>query len=413
MNAIKRRAKVRLISYFCIMSRIAMNTTTQVFIGQHLHDDVNDLALRKVPADVDLALALRQIMARQLLEKKVPSWSTRDDLLFPPHLSIEQCSSEATAAYKATLLTGKRLVDLTGGLGIDSYFMAPQFEQAVYVEQDNMLCDLAKHNFQQLQSTIEVVHQRAEDYVEQSLPIDCIFIDPARRNSNGRKVFGISDCMPDVAQLQEKLLGKASQVLVKLSPMLDIAQALKALHHVKEVHVVSVSNECKELLLLMERGWEAMPKFCCVNLKSSQKAVSFYLDEEQGCPLRLSEDVMRYLYEPNASLLKAGCFKAIAQRYNLYKLHVNSHLYTSEQLLCDFPGRVFEVTGSERYGKRIWQTLLGDLTKVSIAVRNFPLSAADLRKVLHLSDGEEAYLFATTLRQSEKVVIRTRKVENR
>ena len=156
-----------------------------------------------------------------------------------------------------------------------------------------------------------------------------------------------------------------------------------------------------------------MPKFCCVNLKSSQKAVSFYLDEEQGCPLRLSEDVMRYLYEPNASLLKAGCFKAIAQRYNLYKLHVNSHLYTSEQLLCDFPGRVFEVTGSERYGKRIRQTLLGDLTKVSIAVRNFPLSAADLRKVLHLSDGEEAYLFATTLRQGEKVVIRTRKVENR
>ncbi len=388
-----------------------MNKATYDFIRQHLHDDVHDLALRKAPKEVDMPLVLRQITARQLLEKKVPLWGSHEDMLFPPHLSIEQCSSEATAVYKAAMLSGKRFIDLTGGLGIDCYFISRHFEHAVYVEQDHNLCDLARHNFQQLQGNIEVVCQKAENYLEECHPSDCIFIDPVRRNSSGHKVFGISDCTPDVALLQEKLLEKAFQVLVKLSPMLDITQALKALHHVKEVHVVSVGNECKELLLLMEQGWETKPKFCCVNLKTCQKAESFYPEEEQDSPLQLSEGVMRYLYEPNASLLKAGFFKAIAKRYGIYKLHVNSHLYTSDQLIPDFSGRIFEVVGWERYGKHLRQSLLSGLTKASIAVRNFPLSAADLHKALHLSDGDEAYLFATTLHRGEKVLIRTRKVE--
>ena len=301
---------------------------TRQFIAEHLHDDVHDLALKKTPAGVDKTLALCQIEARQLLQKKVPSWSVNDDLLFPPHLSIEQCSSEATALYKASLLQGQSFADLTGGLGVDCFFISQHFQTSFYVERNPELCALAKHNFKVLADSgallskgssegfmenrptdaparpTEVINESAEAYLLHCEPVDCLFLDPARRDSHGHKTVSISDCTPNVLELQDLLLRKARRVMVKLSPMLDTSQALKELHQVSEVHVVAVGNECKELLFIMESGFEGTPRFTCVNLQSGQSMVTFTLEEERDSVSHLATEVGGYLYEPNAALMK-------------------------------------------------------------------------------------------------------------
>ena len=386
-----------------------LNDTTKQFIRENLNADVPTLALKKAPVGTDVSLALRQIAARQLLQKKVPQWAENEDLLFPAHLSIEQCSSEPSAKYKATQLEGQTFADLTGGLGIDTYYISQHFLQADYVERQSELCDLAKHNFSVLSTGIKVWNEIAEDYLNHCEPKDCIFIDPARRDEYGHKTVSIGDCIPDVGALQELLLQKAKLVMVKLSPMLDITKALEELHHVKEVHVVAVANECKELDFVLERDYQGEAHFFCVNLLTDQQEVRFTQEEERNCSCSLAEGVSRYLYEPNPALMKAGCFKLLTERFDVFKLHKNSNLYTSERLVTDFPGRVFEVEGWAHYNKKLKQTLLSDVDKASIAVRNFPLSVAELRKTLKIGDGDAVYLFATTLKGEEKVVIRTKK----
>ena len=386
-----------------------LNDTTRQFIRENLNADVPTLALKKAPVGTDFSLALRQIEARQLLRKKVPSWSENEGLLFPPHLSIEQCSSEASAKYKASLLQGHSFADLTGGLGIDTYFISRQFQQADYVEQQTELCELARHNFDVLNADIKVWNETAEDYLKHCEPKDCIFIDPARRDAYGRKTVSISDCTPDVIDLQEKLLQKAEKVMIKLSPMLDISQAFGELHHVKEVHVVAVFNECKELDFIMERDYQGEPQFVCVNLLTSQAKLCFTREEERSCPSRIADTVLNYLYEPNPAVMKAGCYKLLAERFDVLKLHKNSNLYTSEQFNPNFPGRIFKVEDWTPYSKKIKQTLLSDVAQASIAVRNFPLSVAELRKILRIGDGDAIYLFATTLKGEKKIIIRTKK----
>ena len=386
-----------------------LDDTTRQFIRENLNADVPTLALKKAPVGTDFSLALRQIEARQLLRKKVPSWSENEDLLFPPHLSIEQCSSEASAKYKASLLQGQSFADLTGGLGIDTYFISRQFQQADYVEQQTELCELARHNFDVLNADIKVWNKTAEDYLKHCEPKDDIFIDPARRDAYGRKTVSISDCTPDVIDLQEKLLQKAEKVMIKLSPMLDISQALGELHHVKEVHVVAVFNECKELEFIMERDYQGEPQFVCVNLLTSQAKLCFTREEERSCPSRIADTVLNYLYEPNPAVMKAGCYKLLAERFDVLKLHKNSNLYTSEQFIPDFSGRIFKVEDWTPYSKKIKQTLLSDVAQASIAVRNFPLSVAELRKILRIGDGDAIYLFATTLKGEKKIIIRTKK----
>ena len=388
---------------------MAMDSITKQYIRENLNTDVPTLALKKAPVGTDVSLALRQIEARQLLRKKVPSWSENEELLFPPHLSIEQCSSEASALYKASLLQGRSFADLTGGLGIDTCFISQHFQQADYVERQAELCDLARHNFEVLKANVNVRNETAEDYLSRCEPKNCIFIDPARRDEYGRKTVSISDCTPDVAALQDLLLEKAETVMVKLSPMLDISKALTELRHVKEVHVVAVANECKELDIVMERAFGGEPQFVCVNLLTAQPELRFTQEEERLCPSRIADGVSHYLYEPNPAVLKAGCFKLLAQRYDVFKLHKNSNLYTSERLVPDFPGRVFVVEGWAPYNKKVRQTLLHDVDKASVAVRNFPLSVAELRKALKIGDGDKTYLFATTLNGEQKVVIRTKK----
>jgi 16S rRNA G966 N2-methylase RsmD len=386
-----------------------LNDTTRQFIRGNLNADVPTLALKKAPVGTDVSLALRQIAARQLLQKKVPSWAENEDLLFPAHLSIEQCSSEAAAKYKADLLKGQTFADLTGGLGIDTYYISQHFQQADYVEWQSELCELARHNFEVLKADVKVWNETAEEYLNCCSTKDCIFIDPARRDEHGRKTVSISDCTPDVAAMQDLLLQKAKIVMIKLSPMLDISKALEELHHVREVHVVAVANECKELDVIMENGYQGETQFVCVNLMTQQPELRFTMEEERNCPSRLAEGVSNYLYEPNPAVMKAGCFRLLTKCYGVFKLHKNSNLYTSEQLVSDFPGRVFEVEGWASYNKKLKQTLLADVEKASIAVRNFPLSVAELRKALKIGDGDETYLFATTLKGESKVVIRTKK----
>lgn len=384
---------------------------TKQFIADHLHDDVSELALKYRNAKVDLTLALRQIEARQLLQKKVPSWSDNDALLFPARLSIEQCSSEATARYKASLLNGARFADLTGGLGIDCFFISQHFQHSDYVELNPELCTLAKHNFVEVlphQNTgITVFCESAEDYLHHCEALDGLFIDPARRDSHGRKTVSIADCSPNVVEFQDLMLQKARRVMVKLSPMLDISQALLDLRHVKEIHVVAVENECKELLFVMEPEFEGDPLITCVNLLSKQPSVSFTLEEERVASLQLAPTIGLYLYEPNTALMKGGCYRLLTQRYGVQKLHRNSHLYTSEKLIEDFPGRIFEVDDWAVYGKKTRQTLLADVKKASIATRNFPLSVAELRKTLKITDGDQVFLFATTMVGEQKIIIKT------
>lgn len=382
---------------------------TRQFIEEHLNDDVHELALKHSNAKVDMALALRQIEARQLLRKKVPSWSANPELLFPSHLSIEQCSSEATALYKASLLQGERFADLTGGLGVDCFFISQNFQHTDYVELNPELCALARHNYEVLGAKTMVVHNdSAEVFLSQCEPLDCLFIDPARRDVHGRKVVSVSDCTPNVVDLQDLMLRKAKRVMVKLSPMLDISQALKELRHVKEIHVVAVSNECKELLFIMEPAFDDEPTYTCVNLETRQPAVTFSMEEERVAILQLAKELGHYLYEPNPAVMKGGCYKMLSQRYALKKLHRNSHLYTSDSLIQDFPGRIFEVDGWAIYGKKA-KDLLKDVDKASIAVRNFPMTVAEIRKSLKINDGDQTYLFATTLSDERKVIILTHK----
>ena len=382
---------------------------TRQFIEEHLHDDVHELALKHSNAKVDMALALRQIEARQLLQKKVPSWSDNPDLLFPPHLSIEQCSSEATALYKASLLQGASFADLTGGLGVDCFYISQNFQHTDYLELNPELCELARNNFSVLSRAIDVNNKSAESFLNHCSPVDCIFLDPARRDTHGRKTVSIADCTPNVIELQDLLLSKAKKVMVKLSPMLDINLALKELRHVKEVHVVVVSNECKELLFVMEPDFDGESLYTCVNLQSSQPPISFTQEDERVATLQLAKALGHYLYEPNAAVMKGGCFRLMTQRFDIQKLHRNSHLYTSEQLVHDFPGRIFEVADWSVFGKKA-KSMLADVEKASIATRNFPMTVAELRKSLKIGDGDQVYLFATTLADERKILIKTHKI---
>ena len=391
---------------------IQLSEDTQRFILEHQKDDVRSLALQasKYP-QVDMPTAITQISGRQIAAEKIPSWKELDTIWYPRHLSMEQCSSELTARYKASLIQGGSLTDLTGGFGIDCAFLAAGFRTATYVERQDDLCEIAAHNFPVLGlSHIHVKNEDGVNYLREMEPVDCIFIDPARRNENGGKIVAIKDCEPDVVELEELLLKKADRVMIKLSPMLDLSQALKELAHTQEVHIISVNNECKELLIVL--GKEVIDKVFihCVNLTSSgAQHFTFTREQERDCECIYAEQIGKYLFEPNASLLKAGAFRILTSSFPIYKLHPNSHLYTSNEPVESFPGRVFRITGQYSLNKKEIKELLADVKKANIAIRNFPSTVDELRKRLKLKDGGSVYLFATTLFNGEKVLVRGEK----
>lgn len=393
---------------------LQLSPETQRFIREHSYDNIRSLALqtKKYPA-VDMTVAITQIAGRQMAAEKIPSWRELEDILYPRHLSMEQCSSELTARYKATLAKGESLTDLTGGFGIDCAFLATGFRSVTYVERQEELCEIAAHNFPLLGlSHIQVRNEDGVTYLKNMQPVDYLFIDPARRNEHGGKIFAIKDCEPDVAELEELLLEKAGKVIIKLSPMLDLAQALKEMKHTCEVHVISVNNECKELLLILSGETTTEVPIHCVNLTlKGEQHFLFSHPQERDSECAYTHQTGSYLYEPNASILKAGAFKSLAAHYPLRKLHPNSHLYTSDELIKDFPGRVFRILNQCGFNKKEIKEALGDSPKANITVRNFPASVAELRKRLKITDGGETYLFATTLNNEQKVLIRCQKVE--
>ena len=422
---------------------LCINDNVKDFIKKHLNDDVNKLALSKFPEEIDKQFVIKQIQAQQILKKKLPSWAENDELIFPKKLSLEQCSSELTAKYKTQLSTKphetsrkisadscnlvdeKRiLVDLTGGMGVDTAFLSDNFDKTYYVEMQEELCDIARHNFQILNKNIEVVNDNAEHFLTICGEVDCIYLDPARRDEYGRKMVSLHDCSPDVAELQDVLFEKAKTIMVKLSPMLDIDIVKKELKNIKEIHIVAVKNECKEILVLLSQQTLPMAhgsQLIATDLRENWN-FSFTEDEEQSAEWTLADKVGKYLYEPGVAFMKAGCFKLLSQKYNLDKLHRNSHLYTSDELVPDFPGRIFEVINvvpfDKKAKKNLWETTSlssqliahGSQPKANIAVRNFPLSAEELKKNLGLQDGSEFYIFGTTMKGEKKIVVLAKKV---
>ncbi len=394
-----------------------LTTETIRFIEENARADVRSLALqaKKYPK-VDMAMAVVQIAGRQIAEAKVPTWYRTEGLLYPKHLSMEQCSSEATAIYKAGLVEGETFADLTGGFGIDCSFLSRKFKKADYVERQAELCELAKHNFPLLGLNIDVHNEDGAEYLKRMEPVDCLFLDPARRDGHGGKTVAISDCEPDVSALEELLVEKARKVVVKLSPMLDLSLALKDLKHVCEVHIVSTDNECKELLLILQKETASSEvSIHCINSLGALNGYRIYQEyaftQEQertsDCPL--THEVEAYLYEPNASIMKAGAYRSLTQAYPVKKLHPSSHLYVSPHFIEDFPGRKFQVEAVSGFGKKELKTFLQGMEKANLTIRNFPSSVAELRKRLKLKEGGDDYLFATTLADESKVIIKCKK----
>ena len=385
---------------------------TQDFIREHAGDDVRQLALQaKRYPEVDMRVAATQIEGRRLASTKLPTWAAVDGMVYPVRLSLEQCSSEVTARYKASLVSGQRLADLTGGFGVDCSYMAEGFEETTYIERNEELCRIAGHNFALLGRPIRVVNADSEEALDSLPHQDWIFIDPARRDKAGNKVVSLKDCTPDVGRLKPLLMQKATRMMIKCSPMLDISQAVRELQSVSEVHVVSVNNECKELLLILG-GAAVEGSIHTINYHGGEVQKFVYAASEEVaalCPYATS--VARYLYEPNSSLMKAGCYRLPAQRYGLSKLHPNTHLYTSDTLVSDFPGRVFRVERVCGFGKKELKTL--GCKQANLAVRNFPERVDALQKRLKIQDGGSTYLFATTLQDESKALIVCTKAESR
>ena len=510
-----------------------MNQATQDFIRQHQDDDVRQLAFlgSKYP-EVDMPFALDQIRGRKMARVKLPRWASIDGIIYPPHISMEQCSSEQTALYKAELAArllglspsssengeekGKEsenasnlhlseicefagkgavdsefakneatcekqqiltepeenvneikgephggdfseetgFVDLTGGFGVDFSYIASRLGvKSMYVERQAHLCEAAKENFGRLglknaivkngdgidvlhsflpkkddaastDDSLGITYDQPLSLLKTKLGLKLIFIDPARRDDAGNKVVSLKDCTPDVTVLQEEMLSKADYVIIKLSPMLDWHRAISELSHVREVHIISVNNECKELLLVLSArnlgDMEASSadgevkhagnlRIYCVN--DAQSFVCDELDMESS-PVRIAPPVleeMQYLYEPNASLMKAGCFGVLSGRYDARMLSKNSHLFVSQAPIEAFPGRSFRIIAVSSFNKKELKRHLSGITKANIATRNFPLSVAELRKRLKLKDGGETYIFATTLSDESHVLMITEK----
>ena len=373
-----------------------MNSETLDFIRQHADDDVRQLALRgtKVP-EVNLPYALEQIAGRQKARVKLPSWAVLDGIIYPSHLSMEQCSSEATARYKASIAgTGDLLVDLMAGFGVDMAFVSPNFRHAVSVEQNASLCTISSENFERLGlKNVKVICGDGVDYLHQMNHADLLFIDPARRDEHGGRTYGIADCSPNVLEIIDEMIEKASRVMIKLSPMLDWRKAVEDLKTVNEVHIVSVDNECKELLLVLSVEAKPLQVFCV----NDGQIFTFVPASTQRISLPALPLSFQFLYVPNASIMKAGCFEELAERFQVAPLDRNSHLFVSDREVQDFPGRCFVIEKMTSMNKRELKEALKGIHQANIAVRNFPLSVAELRKRLKLQDGGDTYIFATTV----------------
>ena len=434
-----------------------MNDETREFVAMHRNEDVRELALKaKRVEGLDLPLALDQIAGWQIASKKLPQWASCEGIVYPPHISMEQCSSQFTAQYKSeiaqtllapaatvrarvsdsgesdnqttksepqlsdspesdTLVAKRAMVDLTGGFGVDFSYLARGFSQATYVERQRHLCDLAEHNMAALGlDQARIVCGDGVEYLRQMGPVDFIYLDPARRDEHGSRTYAIEDCTPNVFELRDLLLAKSQCTLVKLSPMLDWRKAVADFDGtVREVHIVATGNECKELLLVLGQQVHeepSAPRVFCVN--DNQRIDYDSAAYTQG--LRIGgkplPEAKNYLYEPNVSIMKAGCFDLVEERFGVTQVGPSSHLFVSATPVADFPGRGFAIEAIGGMNKKDIKRLLNGTKQANIAVRNFPLTAPQLRKKLKLADGGPVYLFGTTMQGCDHVLLRTSKI---
>lgn len=451
-----------------------MNDETREFVAMHRNEDVRELALKaKRVEGLDLPLALDQIAGWQIASKKLPQWASCEGIVYPPHISMEQCSSQFTAQYKSeiaqtllapaatvrarvsdsgesdnqttksepqlsdsaesvmqtaksafqlsdspesdTLVAKRAMVDLTGGFGVDFSYLARGFSQATYVERQRHLCDLAEHNMAALGlDQARIVCGDGVEYLRQMGPVDFIYLDPARRDEHGSRTYAIEDCTPNVFELRDLLLAKSQYTLVKLSPMLDWRKVVADFDGtVREVHIVATGNECKELLLVLGQQVHeepSAPRVFCVN--DNQRIDYDSASYTQG--LRIGgkplPEAKNYLYEPNASIMKAGCFDLVEERFGVTQVGPSSHLFVSATPVADFPGRGFAIEAIGGMNKKDIKRLLNGTKQANIAVRNFPLTAPQLRKKLKLADGGPVYLFGTTMQGCDHVLLRTSKI---
>lgn len=385
------------------------NKETTDYIYEHRNEDVNKLVLKKrVDTNIDYDFAIRQIAGKQRITQKIPTFYNTKNIVFPAHLNIEQCSSESTALYKKSICEGDTFIDITAGFGVDFFFISQKFKQAIYVERNEELCRIAEHNFSVLAAeNITIINMDALDFIHKMPAVDCLLVDPARRDKAGGKTVFLSDCEPDITKIYKQLLTKTKFLMLKLSPMIDISAAIHQLSNVHEVHVVSVANECKEILLILKPGEVEKIQHKTVNIKHGKATeyFDFTKEEEMGIACNYSANVLNYLYEPNSSILKAGAFKCISNSFKLSKLQKNTHLYTSEILLSEFPGRSFRVHKVWEFGKKEMIELKKQHPKANLSTRNFPLKPEELKKKIGIADGGETYLFGCTLVNHKKVII--------
>jgi len=398
------------------------NNLTEQFIRDHLTADVRTLALSAHPDGVDMQYALTQISGWQAARTKVPLWAATDGIVYPQHLSLEQCTSQYIAQYKATFVEGFlgsdfKMADITGGLGVDCFFISSSAARTCYNEMSADLFDCARVNFKALgRPEIEISCDSAEDFISRQQPdsLDFIYLDPARRGDAGRKLVSISDCQPDTVALQDDLLRIAPNVMVKLSPMLDVSRALTELRHLSHVFIIGLEGECKEITLLMQRGFISEPIITAVDIKadgtpesavSSAKSIDAALPQPIADPAWLQPGT--YISEPSAPYMKSALFRTIAAQTGTALLHPDTHLFWSKEKPEHFPGRTFQIQGIIPFDKRSLSALAK--TQANLSVRNFPETAPQLQKKLKLRDGGSRYLIATTLSDTKRVLLDLKK----
>lgn len=383
------------------------------FISNHSDDDTNLLALQadKYP-DIDIKEAIQQIKGQQIAKIKIPSWYKTEDIIYPKHLSMEQCSSEYTARYKARIYTAESMVDLTGGFGVDCAFLSKSFKKITYVEQQEELSKIAGHNFNVLNLDIQVQQNDAVDYLKNMQSVDLVYIDPARRSTSGSKTVLIEDCTPNIIDLDDLLSAKSKRTMIKLSPMLDISLVLKSIKNISEVHVISHQNECKELIFIKNNETKTKSvALHCINIHNTETdEFVFYKEIEEEIKADYADEIGKYIYEPNSSILKAGAYKSITLNFAIKKLHPNSHLYTSDELVESFQGRIFKVETVSSLNKKDLKKNMSNIKHANISTRNFPLTPQELKNRLKIKDGGNTYIFGTTSADEKKILIVAAKV---
>lgn len=387
----------------------------KAFIRQHADEKPERLALQsKRYPELPMAFIARQVKARQRILKKLPSWHANEDVVFPESLSLEQCSSESAAEYKARLLEGGAMADLTGGLGVDAFAFSKGFQRVYHVERNRELSEIVAENAGALgrASVVRTVADDGLDWLDTHVgDLDLIYVDPARRDSRSLKVSALEDCEPNLSAIWERLLKRAKRVAVKLSPGLDIDSITQALRGIREIHVISIANECKETFCIAENGYDGEASIVCVNERANGEwnRFSFFRSQEKALAGRYRE-VSHYLYEPNASIMKAGGFKSLSEKLGLSLLHPRTRFYASDQRIEGFPGRVFQVLDTGEIQAKAARSLFPE-GKANVLARNAGLASDALKRKLKLNDGGELFAIGTTDQSEQRILLKCRRVE--